>query len=61
MIITSCILSLLCSQQATAEFAGKIDGVRIYNRALSEGEVQAHYESRNYAETEPVVSVGSEL
>ena len=41
-------------------FNGVIDEVRVYNRALSQEEIKAHYERRKYISSEPTVSVGSE-
>ena len=40
-------------------FDGTIDEVRIYNRALSQEEIKAHYERRKYISSEPTVSVGA--
>lgn len=37
-----------------------IDEFRWYNRALSEGEVRAHFERRKYADPEPAVLIGEE-
>ena len=37
-------------------YEGKIDEVRIYNRALSEDEIEAHFERRLYADPEPIIS-----
>lgn len=41
-------------------FDGVIDEVRIYNRALSQGEITALYERRKYTTPEPTLTVGSE-
>ena len=40
-------------------FNGVIDEVRVYNRALSQEEIKAHYERRKYISSEPTVSVGA--
>ncbi|MDD5626263.1 MAG: DUF2341 domain-containing protein, partial [Patescibacteria group bacterium] len=42
-------------------FYGKMDEVRLYNRALSLGEVTTQYERRSYAVLEPTVSFGMEV
>ncbi len=42
-------------------FDGLIDNVRIYDRALSAKEVWHNYEMREYAELDPIVSVGEEV
>ncbi|MBU5678908.1 MAG: DUF2341 domain-containing protein [Candidatus Aenigmarchaeota archaeon] len=39
---------------------GILDEVRIYNRALSEGEIRAHYYRKKYASVEPSYVIGSE-
>jgi len=41
-------------------FKGLVDEVRIYNRALSVGEIKSHYERRKYASVEPTYSFGKE-
>ncbi|MGB9561394.1 MAG: LamG domain-containing protein, partial [bacterium] len=42
------------------KFTGRIDEVRIYDRALSAAEIRCHYERRRYAESEPTSTMGSE-
>jgi len=39
-----------------AFFAGEIDEVRLYGRALEPGEALAHYQRRKFASPEPFVS-----
>ncbi|MCK4353462.1 DUF2341 domain-containing protein, partial [candidate division WOR-3 bacterium] len=39
---------------------GKIDEVRIYNRALCLNELKCHYERRKYTDPEPTVYIGEE-
>jgi hypothetical protein len=41
-------------------FNGAIDEVRIYNRALSAAEIQAHYQRRKYTSPEPANTLGVE-
>ncbi len=41
-------------------FSGSVDEVGIYNRALSEEEIQAHYRKQKTASPEPTVSLGAE-
>jgi hypothetical protein len=41
-------------------FKGLVDEVRVYNRALSAGEIRSHYERRKYASVEPTYSFGKE-
>ncbi|MFH0924245.1 MAG: LamG-like jellyroll fold domain-containing protein [bacterium] len=38
---------------------GSLDDVRLYNRALSQGELQAHYERRKYNSTQPTTAVSA--
>jgi hypothetical protein len=42
--------------QGDAFFDGALDEVRIYDRALSAGEILSHFERRKYANPEPVVN-----
>ncbi|MCK4883681.1 MAG: LamG domain-containing protein, partial [Candidatus Diapherotrites archaeon] len=41
-------------------FNGEIDDVRLYNRALSNDEINAHYERRKFASSEPSVDIGTQ-
>lgn len=41
-------------------FNGMIDEVRIYNRTLTEGEINAHYERRKFTLQPPMVNLGIE-
>ena len=42
------------------KFNGRIDEVRLYDRALSQQEIKCHYERRRYAQSEPTTIVGLE-
>ncbi len=42
------------------KFNGKIDELRVYDRALLADEIQCHYERRRYAESEPTILLGTE-
>ena len=42
-------------------FKGRLDEIRIYNRALPADEIQAHYERRKYINPPPTVSTAAEI
>jgi hypothetical protein len=46
-------------QEGLAHFAGSLDAVRLYDRALSTEEIQASAQRRKYVSPEPTVSTGA--
>jgi len=56
LCIGGAVQSITCNEP----FHGIIDEVRIYNRALSQAEIQRYYQWSKYASTEPTVNLGQE-